>query len=1140
MKAPVEGYEVVSVVDTQPYLRPGAPIVPVKVIKFELPYHAEVLSVKVSYREAQLPGKHRLLPSPQPVRLDKAKNATAREVYVEDPKIYSSKAPYPGKVYEYEVHRGLNARGERATIVVVRIFPVQYVPAEGRISYISSAEVTVEYTSSEEPKPLLDLNLVIISPPELSPYANQLAEIKNQTGLKSIVVTTDWIYSNYQGVDKPEKIRNYLKDLASQTGSLYVILFGDTNLIPTRRVHWSGIEDYAWINPYVETDLYYADLDGSWNADGDSDWGEPGEDGVDGYPDIVVGRLPVRDEATAMAVVSKIAGYQPENSWFRRILLLGTVTFWDPLRPEGEITKDYIEQYALPEDFSWTKLYEGLGNLTRSNVIREISNGYGFVNFAGHGNTWLWWFGSWSDEGYFTSGDVFFFLGNGNKTAVVFASACLTNDFADTDVAISEAFILHRGGAIAYVGAAELAYAYIGYWTTYGLSNALDVMFIRSFKVLENATALLPGPSPGLMHALALEEYLSTFGTGWDLDWYTVVEYGSLIGDPSAILKGAGSPPPPPPEPVLRGWVLDPNQQPVAGAVVRLYDYFSGQLLYETVATDGYYEFRGISSGTYRLNASKGDAWGTRTFYYPRVPMTVNVTVQEIKLVPNTVLIVVDDDARFKPDEGFWPEEFEAVASSLGFSVFVWRESELGEPPLDMLLNANVPLVVWHSGTGYWWAVSPTEAGTLIQFVEAGGRLLLEGEDIGLDHGCDEFMVRVAHACYLVDNAGAGPVEATLLHPVTSGISVLAFSAQPPWPDGVYPVNGGVEVMRYTGTDYSAVVVYDGLPLGSNARVVYVAFPVHYLNASDRDALLRNALRWLSTSVYLVPRTDKAVYQAGSQVLLSATVYNASTPLPGLNVTAEVYRPDGSLLARVAMQDEGNGTYSGIVQIPSAAPIGDYLVRVYAMRAGEVAAYGQAAFKVVLNYWGLGPKFDVVSVLYSAGSSVLVVNASSEAGLPVLAVYYVLCSQGSCTGFAAQPADGSFGGAWEVVLLNISSSQLAVGEYSVYVYTDFLGTGLGNESEWLLLARAHVRELAARYNLIALSGEQLLPMRASDLAAAVGGSLQAVWKWDVSAQRFSGFIPGVSTPDKDFQLERGYGYFVYLTLPARWVEVNKG
>ena len=83
-------------------------------------------------------------------------------------------------------------------------------------------------------------------------------------------------------------------------------------------------------------------------------------------------------------------------------------------------------------------------------------------------------------------------------------------------------------------------------------------------------------------------------------------------------------------------------------------------------------------------------------------------------------------------------------------------------------------LVIWTCGDYYIWAVDPTDATTLESYLAQGGNILLEGQDIGYDHGADDFMVNVAHAIFEVDDAGAPGLTVTnTTHPVTQDLPTI-------------------------------------------------------------------------------------------------------------------------------------------------------------------------------------------------------------------------------------------------------------------------------------------------------------------------------------------------------------------------------
>ena len=63
-------------------------------------------------------------------------------------------------------------------------------------------------------------------------YAQTLADWKTKKGVPAAVYLVSWITSNYTGYDTAEKIRNFLRLDDSTPRFQYVLLMGDTSVIP--------------------------------------------------------------------------------------------------------------------------------------------------------------------------------------------------------------------------------------------------------------------------------------------------------------------------------------------------------------------------------------------------------------------------------------------------------------------------------------------------------------------------------------------------------------------------------------------------------------------------------------------------------------------------------------------------------------------------------------------------------------------------------------------------------------------------------------------------------------------------------------------------------------------------------------------
>ncbi|HDI82241.1 MAG TPA: hypothetical protein ENF18_00435, partial [candidate division WOR-3 bacterium] len=205
--------------------------------------------------------------------------------------VYHEDRFFPGMYYKV-LSRGF--RGDRYVVNLV-LFPVQYNPVKKMIVKVKEfkvVETPLNINRTILPGDKNEINtpgkcdMVIITDRRFVPVLDKLKTFKNSMGIHTRIVTLDWIYSNFNGVDNPERIRNFLKYAYAYMGVRYALLGGNEHIVPVR-IAYCGSPYYRG---EIITDLYYADLDGDWNRDGDGNFGEP-EDSVDGYPDIAIGRL---------------------------------------------------------------------------------------------------------------------------------------------------------------------------------------------------------------------------------------------------------------------------------------------------------------------------------------------------------------------------------------------------------------------------------------------------------------------------------------------------------------------------------------------------------------------------------------------------------------------------------------------------------------------------------------------------------------------------------------------------------------------------------------------------------------------------------------------------------------------------------
>jgi hypothetical protein len=333
-------------------LNPGKPILPKYTQIFELPFGATNIDIQITSSEPIKQTIHKQIqPSPAAMPLSPIENYTAP--LQKDEQLYQSNKPYPSKCYQYNVGVGVNKNFEHITYVTVHWYPIQYIPAQNIITISETADITVTYTPPKSiPFPqTTTYDMVIIAPFAFSDALQPLITHKNTYGIKTILKTTEDIYAHYNGFDKAEQIKYFIKDALEQWNIKYVLLAGglkstiyakardNTNLgasgwyIPVR---YSNIDENG--DNGFPSDLYYADIYKAggvfenWDSNGNGILGEYPEDMPDLIPDVAVGRLAFSDVQEVQNVVNKIITYETTSygsDWFKKMMVVSGDGFLD-------------------------------------------------------------------------------------------------------------------------------------------------------------------------------------------------------------------------------------------------------------------------------------------------------------------------------------------------------------------------------------------------------------------------------------------------------------------------------------------------------------------------------------------------------------------------------------------------------------------------------------------------------------------------------------------------------------------------------------------------------------------------------------------------------------------------------------------
>jgi len=340
------GFSRVSLPGCAALQRSGKPLVPFKTVRLALPPHSRItrISAIAKIDPVSLPGKWKLEFGRAPRTIRKSQETSNDSSGSPDADIYQSNNRYPSDRVALMSVQQLAGYD----VAVLRVFPLQYLPAAGSIEFTPELDIHIavspdikkttgrsvspatergalnqptleemvenpamllEYTSDQlNDKTEADdsFNYLLITQSNLLSSFQALINYREGQGLNVKTELMENIVDQYSGSDSAEKLRNFIRFAYTNWSVQYVLLGGDSRVVPHRGVYanCSGESE-----SFMPSDLYFACLDGSWNSDGDSLWAEPndGEGGgdIDLLAEVFVGRAPVQTPEEAERFVAK-------------------------------------------------------------------------------------------------------------------------------------------------------------------------------------------------------------------------------------------------------------------------------------------------------------------------------------------------------------------------------------------------------------------------------------------------------------------------------------------------------------------------------------------------------------------------------------------------------------------------------------------------------------------------------------------------------------------------------------------------------------------------------------------------------------------------------------------------------------------
>ena len=278
----------------------GEPALPSRGASILLPLGTVVGSIEIIKGEKVYLGDgYYIEPVQRPVRLTGDPRPAMPPV--PDAVIYASSEIFPAAAYQEAGTQ--NFRG--FSILYLRLQPVELIPATGELYYYPDLKVIVNTVPSgasaelyrglaedeEEVAGKVDnpelvssywaaskgadkfYDLLIITTPALAASFQPLKDYHDSTGIATEIHTTSDV-----GSTDPDDIRDYIYNQYIIEGIRYVIIGADDDLIPAKDLYVQT--DYG-SSPEIEYsmpgDIYFGCLNGTYNYDGDSYWGEPND-----------------------------------------------------------------------------------------------------------------------------------------------------------------------------------------------------------------------------------------------------------------------------------------------------------------------------------------------------------------------------------------------------------------------------------------------------------------------------------------------------------------------------------------------------------------------------------------------------------------------------------------------------------------------------------------------------------------------------------------------------------------------------------------------------------------------------------------------------------------------------------------------
>jgi hypothetical protein len=425
-------YDEVTLADAPSFGDPGEPCLPMQGAYILLPQYTMVKDISVETQDMKSLGDDfYVLPAGTPQPLSQADSFMTP---LPDEHIYSANELFPQTSFsEVGIYQ---FRGY--SILVLTLYPVQYQPSTGELFYVSHMTVSVELEETSHSSPLyrgLDRDRTevlkrIDNPAIIDTYSSRPQTALRQDDYDLLILTVNEFVDEFQPLKQfhdeegirteiktlsdvglfpnrvtPEDIRSFIRDEYLSHGIDYVLLGGDSDIMPAQMLYVYGKdEEKEPMDTTMPVDLYFACLDGTYNYDGDELWGETtdGDGGgdVDLLAEVYVGRACADTKEEVTNFVDKTIAYlsiEFTDPYLKEVLMAGEhlgnygVASWGGNYLDMLIDRSTADAYTtegIPSDkFYISKLYDRdwTDNYwPAEEMIQEMNSGIHIINHDGH------------------------------------------------------------------------------------------------------------------------------------------------------------------------------------------------------------------------------------------------------------------------------------------------------------------------------------------------------------------------------------------------------------------------------------------------------------------------------------------------------------------------------------------------------------------------------------------------------------------------------------------------------------------------------------------------------------------------------------------------------------------------------------